>query len=418
MEEQVRQEILDARAQLQTQDSQSSVEANPLSHFRCRIVPNLNFNGFDKPISNTSNISHEWDHIIKCVLTTNDFEMFKEALWFIKNEDNLYSRRALIIEYIRVCCCLTDDAVNDAVDHLLEYLHQDIEATWQYDIGFLFDLLHNAGVNVEKLSSLLGDVEVKELLNDIQLKSKLNYYESTNSKASANQITNSIKRVFRIVLSLGYFQIENSKPILSNDNYLFLILLGFYLQLDKRFQDINIIHIARRLMVNALTLLSATYWNEKRDLLVECLYTLSSKNVYIVELFLKTNERTVRIRTQLALLHLKRLVNMTEHGKKSEAMVIDEIIQNKLNPRLFERQIDFIDCVRLLGDIVDSYPIDQQIQSIRKLHNAIQPYTKTTHEKLLTDEHVLILYDDWQRWATMLKPYSIDNDSQKRLKRK
>jgi hypothetical protein len=50
---------------------------------------------------------------------------------------------------------------------------------------------------------------------------------------------------------------------LSNDNYLFLFLLGFYLQLDKRFQDMNIIHIARRLMVNALTLLTTIYWNEK-----------------------------------------------------------------------------------------------------------------------------------------------------------
>ena len=116
---------------------------------------------------------------------------------------------------------------------------------------------------------------------------------------------------------------------------------------------------------------------------MKCLYTLSSKNVYIVELFLKTNERTVRLRTQLALLHLKRLVNMIEHEKKSEvgdhtrssinatlhvlsiryaqAVIIDEIIQEKLNPRLFERQVDFIDCVRLLGDIVDSYPMEQQI---------------------------------------------------------
>jgi len=42
-------------------------------------------------------------------------------------------------------------------------------------------------------------------------------------------------------------------------------------------------------------------------------------------------------------------------------MIIDEIIKDKLNPRLFDRQVDFIDCVRLLGDIVDSYPFDQQI---------------------------------------------------------
>ena len=50
---------------------------------------------------------------------------------------------------------------------------------------------------------------------------------------------------------------------LSDDNHLFLFLLGFYLQLDRRFQDMNIIHLARRLMVNTLSLLSLTYWNEK-----------------------------------------------------------------------------------------------------------------------------------------------------------
>lgn len=40
-------------------------------------------------------------------------------------------------------------------------------------------------------------------------------------------------------------------------------MLGFYLQLDKRFQDLDIVHLARRLMVNSLTLLTQTYWNEK-----------------------------------------------------------------------------------------------------------------------------------------------------------
>ena len=50
---------------------------------------------------------------------------------------------------------------------------------------------------------------------------------------------------------------------LSDDNHLFLFLLGFYLQLDKRFQDMNIIHLGRRLMINAFNLLSITYWNEK-----------------------------------------------------------------------------------------------------------------------------------------------------------
>ena len=45
-------------------------------------------------------------------------------------------------------------------------------------------------------------------------------------------------------------------------------------------------------------------------------------------------------------------------------MIIEEIIRTKLNPRLFERQNDFIDCVRLLGDIIDNYPYDQQIVKI------------------------------------------------------
>lgn len=42
-------------------------------------------------------------------------------------------------------------------------------------------------------------------------------------------------------------------------------------------------------------------------------------------------------------------------------MIMEEIIANKLNPRLFEDKNDFIDCVRLLGDIIDSYTYDQQI---------------------------------------------------------
>lgn len=42
-------------------------------------------------------------------------------------------------------------------------------------------------------------------------------------------------------------------------------------------------------------------------------------------------------------------------------MIIDEIINDKLNPRLFQNHTDFIDCVRLLGDIIDSYPYSQQI---------------------------------------------------------
>ena len=59
---------------------------------------------------------------------------------------------------------------------------------------------------------------------------------------------------------------------------------------------------------------------------MECLYNLSSKNVYITELFLKTNERTVRLRTQLALLHVKRLVNIVELEKKSEVKDISPLL--------------------------------------------------------------------------------------------
>jgi hypothetical protein len=40
--------------------------------------------------------------------------------------------------------------------------------------------------------------------------------------------------------------------------------------------------------------------------------------------------------------------------------MIEKIITDKLNPRLFKDKNDFIDCVRLLGDIIDSYPYDQQ----------------------------------------------------------
>ncbi|CAF3333083.1 unnamed protein product [Rotaria socialis] len=416
-EEQVTKDILDAKVQLEVPDTYAVSLTNPLSYFRFRIVPNLELNGFDRSLGSLQ-IHPECDHFIECALSTNDFEMFEQILWLIKDENNLYTRRALIKKYIRVCCCVTDDAVNNSVDHLLTYLHQNFENTWQFDIGLLFDLLHDAGANVEKLITLLEDVKITEILNDVQLKSKLNYDDQTISKASTNQILNSIKRVFRIVLSLAFFQVERLNSTLSNDNHLFLFLLGFYLQLDKRFQDLDIIHLARRLMVNGLSSLTSTYWNEKRDLLVECLYTLSSKNIYIIELFLKTNERTVRVRTQLGLLHLKRLVNMIEHERKSEATIIGEIIADKLNPRLFERQTDFIDCVRLLGDIIDSYPHSQQIDYLAKLYDKIHPYSRAGHEKLFTHEQHLILFDDCQRWATMLRSCPNENDFQKHLKPK
>jgi hypothetical protein len=42
----------------------------------------------------------------------------------------------------------------------------------------------------------------------VQLMLKINCDDRTNSKASTSQIINAIKRVFRIVLSLGYFHVE------------------------------------------------------------------------------------------------------------------------------------------------------------------------------------------------------------------
>ena len=47
--------------------------------------------------------------------------------------------------------------------------------------------------------------------------------------------------------------------------------------------------------------------------------------------------------------------------RRFQAAIIDEIIREKLHPRLFERQSDFIDSVRLLADIIDCYPSEQQI---------------------------------------------------------
>jgi hypothetical protein len=47
-----------------------------------------------------------------------------------------------------------------------------------------------------------------EFLFSVQLISKFNYEDRTESKATTNQIVNAIKRVFRIILSLGYFQVE------------------------------------------------------------------------------------------------------------------------------------------------------------------------------------------------------------------
>ena len=41
--------------------------------------------------------------------------------------------------------------------------------------------------------------------------------------------------------------------------------------------------------------------------------------------------------------------------------MLEDIIQNRVDPRRFAKQTDFIDCVRLLADIIDSYPYDKQI---------------------------------------------------------
>lgn len=48
----------------------------------------------------------------------------------------------------------------------------------------------------------------QRLFSSVQLRSTLNYNDQTRSQASTSAIINSIKRVFRIVLSLGYFQVE------------------------------------------------------------------------------------------------------------------------------------------------------------------------------------------------------------------
>jgi len=61
---------------------------------------------------------------------------------------------------------LTDDALNDAVDQLLDYLHHDNDATWCHDLGFIFHLLHQAGVSVEKIISLMEDLKISEILNE------------------------------------------------------------------------------------------------------------------------------------------------------------------------------------------------------------------------------------------------------------
>lgn len=64
------------------------------------------------------------------------------------------------------------------------------------------------------MSKIFRKIKNKDLFHffylkfSVQLKSKLNYDDKTKSKASTNQIINSIKRVFRIILSLGYFQLE------------------------------------------------------------------------------------------------------------------------------------------------------------------------------------------------------------------
>lgn len=72
-------------------------------------------------------------------------------------------------------------------------------------------------------------------------------------------------------------------PILSNDNYFFLFLLGFYLQLDRRFQDMNVIHLARRLMVKTLNLFSMEYWNEKVCFLI--LSLIDKISIYSSEIY-------------------------------------------------------------------------------------------------------------------------------------
>lgn len=70
----------------------------------------------------------------------------------------------------------------------------------------------------------------------------------------------------------------------------------------------------------------------------------------------------------------------------TQASILDEIIQSKLDPRHLDRPSDFIDCVRLLGDIIDSYPYEQQVIFLSKLYQRVSPYTVRNHQRIFTDE--------------------------------
>lgn len=107
-EEQVRQEIRDAKAQLEnskscsSSTSSSTTTSNPLSHFRTRIVPNLELNAFDKPLPFLITIKTECEQMIDLAVKTKDFDMFKEILWLIRDENHRETRRSMIKTYV-VC---------------------------------------------------------------------------------------------------------------------------------------------------------------------------------------------------------------------------------------------------------------------------------------------------------------------------
>lgn len=88
---------------LQSSDVHSSASTNPLSHFRFRLIPNLQSNGFDQYTLDSSDIHSECEEILKCSIMQHDFEMFEETLWLITDEKDQYTRKALIMKYIRLC---------------------------------------------------------------------------------------------------------------------------------------------------------------------------------------------------------------------------------------------------------------------------------------------------------------------------
>jgi len=289
------------------------------------------------------------------------------------------------------------------------YVHKNISIWWKFNLNFVFDLLYNAGVNLEKFNELLTILKVT---HPFTLKNCSNV---TTSLATNSQLILTIKRVYRVALALCYFAAE--KNVLSDDEGLILFLLGYYLQLDSRFLDSNIIEFGRRLMANALKDLSPYCWNNKRNLIIECIFRSSSKNHYVIELLLKTHEKTIWLRTQLAYLHLKRLIQFADNVEnRNEAAIVDDIISNRLEPKLYnDKQSDFIDIIKLLTEVIDSYQYEQQMIYIRKLYDKMLPFAIKTHEKLLKDEYHVSLFDYCTFWETRLRPVLTSTTTRHRM---